>query len=116
MPIVQKILIVSADSILEKEYHDPFVGTWSCKDFVMKANTGWHKFLVTGLLISATITGCFQTTIGGQTLPSAYYLEDDVQYFPTGPEQKLANQIRSIERYKAEQQAAQEGLNENVNP
>ena len=81
----------------------------------MKANTGWHRLLVAGLLISATSTGCLQTTIGGQTLPSAYYLDDDVQYFPTGPEQKLANQIRAIERYKAEQLTGQQGLSENVN-
>lgn len=115
MPIESKILIAPADSILEKEYHDPFVGTWSCKDSVMKAKTGWHKLLVTGLLMSATSSGCLQTTIGGQTLPSAYYLDDDVQYFPTGPEQKLANQIRALERYKAEQLSGQQALSE-VNP
>lgn len=80
----------------------------------MKAISGWRGMLVTGLLISATSTGCLQTTIGGQTLPSAYYLDDDVQYFPRGPEQKLANQIRSLERYKAEREANQQGLNENV--
>jgi hypothetical protein len=116
VPIVPKILIAPADSIHEKEYHDPFVGTWSCKDLVMKAKTGWQKLLVAGLLISATTTGCLQTTIGGQTLPSAYYLDDDVQYFPTGPEQKLAKQIAALERYKAEQIAVQQGLNENLNP
>jgi hypothetical protein len=48
--------------------------------------------------------GCLQTTIGGQTLPSAYYLDDDVQYFPAGPETKLANQIRALERYKVERE------------
>ena len=60
--------------------------------------------LASCLLLSAVSAGCFQTTVGGQTLPSAYYLDDDVQYFPMGPEQKLANQIRAMERYKAEQQ------------
>ena len=80
----------------------------------MKAISGWRGTLVTGLLISATSTGCFQTTVGGQTLPSAYYLDDDVQYFPKGSEQKLANQIRALERYKAEREANQQGLNENV--
>ena len=79
----------------------------------MKAKSGWHMYLVTGLLISATSTGCFQTTIGGQTLPSAYYLDDDVQYFPKGPEQKLSRQIRALEKYKAERQASQQGLDEN---
>ncbi len=78
----------------------------------MRANSSWRAFLVAGLLITATSTGCLQTTIGGQALPSAYYLDDDVQYFPTGPEQKLANQIRALERYKAERQADTQGLNE----
>ena len=80
----------------------------------MKAKSGWHKLLVAGLLISATSTGCLQTTIGGQTLPSAYFLDDDVQYMPTGPEQKLSNQIRALERYKAERQAEQQGLIDNT--
>ncbi|HID24534.1 MAG TPA: hypothetical protein EYP14_19345, partial [Planctomycetaceae bacterium] len=52
-------------------------------------------------LMGIALTGC-QTSIGGQTLPSAYYLEDDVQYFPSGPEFLLSNQVRAIEQYKAE--------------
>ncbi len=47
--------------------------------------------------------GC-QTTIGGQTLPSAYYLKDDLQYFPPGPEFKLTRQVQAIEEYKLRQQ------------
>ena len=46
--------------------------------------------------------GC-QTTIGGQTLPSAYYLKDDLQYFPPGPEFKLSRQVQAIEEYKLRQ-------------
>lgn len=80
----------------------------------MRSNLSRHALLVVGLLISATTTGCFQTTVGGQTLPSAYYLDDDVQYFPTGPETKLSNQIRALERYKAERESDQQGLNENL--
>lgn len=60
-------------------------------------------------LMSAAATGC-QTTIGGQTLPSAYYLDDDVQYFPAGPEFLLPNQVRAIEEYKLQQAAIAEGL------
>jgi hypothetical protein len=48
-------------------------------------------------------TGC-QSTVGGQTLPSAYYLRDDVQYFPAGPEFKLSRQVEAIEEYKLRQQ------------
>jgi hypothetical protein len=73
----------------------------------------WRGLMLLGCLgLSALSTGCFQTTVAGQTLPSAYYLDDDVQYFPLGPEQKLANQIRSIERYKAERDGLQGGLTE----
>lgn len=53
-------------------------------------------------------TGC-QVHIAGQTLPSPYYLEDDVQYFPAGPENKLANETAALkasrEEYKARQAA-----------
>ncbi len=71
------------------------------------ANRSWRGLmLVSCLSLSAVSTGCLQTTVGGQTLPSAYFLDDDVQYFPSGPETKLANQIRAMERYKAEQQGS----------
>jgi hypothetical protein len=53
--------------------------------------------------------GC-QGSIGGQTLPSAYYLRDDVQYFPAGPEFLLPNQERVLEEYRLEQAAIQQGL------
>ncbi len=76
----------------------------------MKTQSNWQLLLVAGLLISATSTGCLQTTIGGQTLPSAYYLDDDVQYFPKGPENKLSRQVRALERYKSERLSAQQGL------
>jgi len=54
-----------------------------------------------GLSISSAFSGC-QTTIGGQTLPSAHYLKDDVQFFPAGPEFLLPEQVRVLEEYKAQ--------------
>ena len=76
------------------------------------ANKSWRGLMLTGcLMLSAVSTGCWQTTISGQTLPSAYYLDDDVQYFPKGPEQKLANQIRAMEHYKLQQQGVQDDSN-----
>ncbi|WLD14074.1 hypothetical protein [Planctellipticum variicoloris] len=41
----------------------------------------------------------------GESRPreKGYYLPDHVQYFPAGPESKLTSQIRTLERYKAEQ-------------
>jgi hypothetical protein len=41
------------------------------------------------------LTGC-QVTVGGQTLPSAYYLNDDVQYYPAGPEFKLSREAAAM--------------------
>jgi hypothetical protein len=61
-----------------------------------------HCLLLGALLASAAASGC-QTTINGQTLPSANYLRDDIQYFPAGPEYKLHNQERAIEAWRAEQ-------------
>ncbi len=40
-------------------------------------------------------TGC-QVSVGGQTLPSAYFLRDDIQYFPKGPEFKLAREAAAL--------------------
>jgi hypothetical protein len=51
-------------------------------------------------LVSAT--GC-QVSLNGQTLPSPYYLQDDVQYFPAGPEFKLPNEAAAMRAAKAEE-------------
>ena len=56
-------------------------------------------------LLSTVGAGC-QSTVGGQTLPSAYYLRDDVQYFPPGPEFRLSRQVEALEEYKLRQQGA----------
>ena len=47
------------------------------------------------LLACLGMTGC-QSSIGGQTLPSPYYLTDDVQYFPPGPEFKLSREAAAM--------------------
>jgi hypothetical protein len=57
----------------------------------------------------ASLVGC-QTTVGGQTLPSPWYLKDDVQYFPAGPEFKLSNQVRALEEYKLEREKLRAGI------
>lgn len=58
--------------------------------------------IVAAIASSALLTGC-QTSIGGQTLPSATYLDDDVQYFVAGPEFKLSNQVEAAQKYKMDQ-------------
>ena len=59
------------------------------------------------MLLTACGTGC-QVQVGGQTIPSPYYQSDDVQYFPPGPEFKLANEAAALKA--REQQAAIEAL------
>ncbi|MBW3542965.1 MAG: hypothetical protein KY476_22105 [Planctomycetes bacterium] len=71
--------------------------------------------LLAAALTGVAATGC-QTTIGGQTLPSAYYLDDDVQYFPAGPEFLLPNLEQALEEYRLEQEAIAEGLDVNALP
>jgi hypothetical protein len=52
-------------------------------------------------LTGIATTGC-QVDVGGQTLPSAYYLQDDIQYFPAGPEFKLSKEAAAQKAYKKE--------------
>ncbi len=47
----------------------------------------------------ASLVGC-QVDVSGQTLPSAYYLQDDIQYFPAGPEFKLSKEAAALKAYK----------------
>ena len=63
-----------------------------------------YTLALVGMLSFAGLCGC-QTNMGGQTLPSAYYLRDDVQYFPAGPEFLLPNAVRAQEEYKASEEA-----------
>ena len=57
-------------------------------------------FLVAAVA-AAGLSGC-QVDVAGQTLPSAYYLQDDIQYFPAGPEFKLSKEAAAQKAYKKE--------------
>lgn len=57
--------------------------------------------LLAAALAAPVLTGC-QVDVGGQTLPSAYYLHDDVQYFPAGPEFKMSREAAALKAYKKE--------------
>ena len=59
-----------------------------------------------GLLASISSSGC-QVSVGGQTLPSPYYLTDDVQYYAPGTEFKLSREAAAMKAYKAEQELQQ---------
>jgi hypothetical protein len=69
-------------------------------------------WLAAAVLWSAVtlLAGC-QVEMAGQTLPSPYYLTDDVQYYAPGPEFKLAREAAAIqeqnEAIESEAQAAQ---------
>jgi hypothetical protein len=71
----------------------------------MQGSTDRYCFLhavLIGLALFAAVglTGC-QSDIGGQTLPSPYYMSDDVQYFPH-PTFKLAREA-AAQKAAAEQ-------------
>lgn len=64
-----------------------------------------YALVLAGMLVSGGLCGC-QTQMGGQTLPSAYYLRDDVQFFPAGPEMQLPNLRQALEEYNASGEVA----------
>jgi hypothetical protein len=72
--------------------------------------TGWK--VAAALLWPAVtaLTGC-QIEVAGQTLPSPWYLTDDVQYYAPGPEFKLAREAAAMkeqaEAIESQAQAAQ---------
>ncbi|GAB4134987.1 MAG: hypothetical protein Tsb009_00740 [Planctomycetaceae bacterium] len=72
----------------------------------------WSRALLCtlGLLATASV-GC-QSTVSGQTMPSAYYLRDDIQYFLAGQEDRYPEARRKLEQYRLDQQRVQEGLAE----
>ncbi len=68
-----------------------------------KRSQAW-KYAFLGLILAgglAPSVGC-QVSVAGQTLPSPYYLLDDVQYFPAGPENKIANETAAMKKARAE--------------
>ncbi len=59
--------------------------------------------LATSVLTAVGMTGC-QVDVGGQTLPSPYYMTDDVQYFAPGPSMKVAREAAAMKERAGEQQ------------
>jgi hypothetical protein len=64
---------------------------------------GWRGGLFAlGLLGILGLTGC-QIDVAGQTLPSPWYLQDDVQYFPPGPQFPLSKEAAAQKAVSLEQ-------------
>jgi hypothetical protein len=65
-----------------------------------------QKVMLAGALVLVSLTGC-QTYQLGQVLPSPYHLQDDIQYFPKGPQFPLTNELNAMtdaeEDYRASQ-------------
>jgi hypothetical protein len=61
-----------------------------------------NSLLGLGLLACFGLTGC-QTETGSQTLPSPYYMTDDVQYHPPGSEFKLSKEAAALKAYNEDQ-------------
>ncbi|MBN2292108.1 MAG: hypothetical protein JXM70_06765 [Pirellulales bacterium] len=59
--------------------------------------------ILAGLVLFGCLgaVGC-QSDISGQTLPSPWYITDDVQYFAPGPEFKLAKEAAAMKAQAAE--------------
>src|SRR4051812_16621856 len=86
---------------------DRYRNFWRVDMFASRISISPRIVLLGCALLSATSIGC-QSTIGGQTLPSAFYLQDDVQYFPAGPEFRLSRQVQAIEQYNLRRQGLAE--------
>lgn len=76
-------------------------------EMVMSANRNqkwWQTMTLVGgaLVVSGAATGC-QVAVNGQTLPSPYYLEDDVQYFPGAGDFKLPREEAAQRAARAEE-------------
>jgi len=68
----------------------------------------WRRTLYSlGLCSTLCATGC-QVDVGGQTLPSPWYQQDDIQYFPPGPEFKLSREAAAQKAFAEDQPVEQQ--------
>jgi hypothetical protein len=72
--------------------------------------TSWRSLAAAVLCPAAMLLAGCQAEYAGQTLPSPYYLTDDIQYYTPGPEFKLAREAAAMqeqaEAIESEQQEA----------
>ena len=74
------------------------------KSMIKKGRTALGLAVLAALL-AAPFTGC-QVTRNGQTLPSQHYLEDDIQYHPSGTEFQYQQEVDYMNKVNAEKAAA----------
>ena len=67
----------------------------------IKARCFGPLMCVVAAISLAASTGC-QMNVAGQTLPSAYFMNDDVQYFGKGPQFKLSREAAALQEARAE--------------
>ena len=75
-----------------------------------KHSAGWKRALLLLWPAAMLLTGC-QVEMGGVTLPSPYYLTDDVQYYAPAPSEfKLSREAAAMqeqaEAIRSQQQEA----------
>lgn len=81
---------------------------------MLAMKTATHRWLQMSLagsslaILALANTGC-QVVEAGQTLPSPYYISDDIQYFAPGPEFKLQREAAAQKAYKNDLEAQQAG-------
>jgi len=70
-----------------------------------KKDQNWFRtiaLLSGAAVLTGAAAGC-QVSVNGQTLPSPYYLEDDVQYFPGAGEFKLSREAAALREARAQE-------------
>ena len=79
----------------------------------MERNNTRNRWLVGGLFsilafgAIGLLSGC-QMTQNGQTLPSPYYLDNQIQYFPAGNEFQFQGEVDRMKREQVNRQLSQE--------
>ena len=97
---VERALGCSRGRLAPARFVTPIAGENAMGPTKSRQATRWAR--VAGVLAPAVLllTGC-QVEMGGQTLPSPWYLTDDVQYYTPGPEFKLAREAAAMEEQAA---------------
>ncbi len=70
--------------------------------FALRSRPLARTVLCVAGMVAAVCSGC-QVDVGGQTLPSPYYLTDDIQYFPAGPRMKVSREAAAMKAFKEEE-------------